>query len=149
MERCFIGLDRSLLIEQIFRICKQMAPLHQLFLICVTGDDFLTDSKEVGRGNARSEEKEELCTEQLRGSLSLSLPPLHAAFVFFKPPCPHPPGLGLLFGLVPWQFHVAAHQNKIHSVGNMVTPNFIPGARIRSFLAWGWWLVQLMFSYRG
>lgn len=60
MERCFIGLDRSLLIEQILRICKQMAPLHQLFLICVTRNDFLTDSKEVGRGNEESK-KEKLC----------------------------------------------------------------------------------------
>lgn len=43
---CFIWVDRSLLIEQIFRVRKQMAPLHQLFLICVTGDDLLTDRAE-------------------------------------------------------------------------------------------------------
>lgn len=40
----FIWADRSLLIEQIFHVRKQMASLHQLFLIWGAGDDLLTDS---------------------------------------------------------------------------------------------------------
>lgn len=40
-------LGEQILIEQIFHVPKQMDPLHQLFLICATGDDLLTAQGEV------------------------------------------------------------------------------------------------------